>query len=115
VAACPAPWIPGSDKMVRGFLAAGAGRWCWRTLPRPLAPDGRAGKGWTPRPTAIDCGEYRNAGIGALSPASGVDLALIDDPVPEKADSAARRSRAWEWFYDDLRSRLRPGAATMVM
>jgi hypothetical protein len=44
-----------------------------------------------------------------------VDLALIDDPVLEKADRAARRSRAWEWFYDDLRSLLRPGAATVVM
>jgi hypothetical protein len=56
------------------------------------------------------------AGIGGITGLSA-DLALIDDPVKsrEEADSEARRNRVWEWFQDDLRTRLRPGAAIVVV
>jgi predicted phage terminase large subunit-like protein len=67
--------------------------------------------------TTTNGGEYRAAGIGGVITGLRADLALIDDPVKsrEEADSAARRARVWEWFQDDLRTRLRPGAAVVVV
>jgi predicted phage terminase large subunit-like protein len=66
--------------------------------------------------TTSNGGEYRAAGIGVIT-GLRADLALIDDPVKsrEEADSEARRNRVWEWFQDDLRTRLRPGAAIVVV
>ena len=60
--------------------------------------------------TTTTGGEYRAAGIGGVITGLRADLALIDDPVKsrEEADSDARRNRIWEWFQDDLRTRLRP-------
>ena len=67
--------------------------------------------------TTTNGGEYRAAGIGGVITGLRADLALIDDPVKsrEEADSAARRNRVWDWFQDDLRTRLRPGAAIVVV
>ncbi len=67
--------------------------------------------------TTSNGGEYRAAGIGGVITGLRADLALVDDPVKsrEEADSAARRNRVWEWFQDDLRTRLRPGAAIVVV
>ncbi|MBR0648730.1 phage terminase large subunit [Roseomonas terrae] len=67
--------------------------------------------------TTSNGGEYRAAGIGGVITGLRADLALIDDPVKsrEEADSEARRARVWEWFQDDLRTRLRPGAAIVVV
>ncbi len=67
--------------------------------------------------TTTNGGEYRAAGIGGVITGLRADLALIDDPVKsrEEADSEVRRNRAWEWFQDDLRTRLRPGAAIVVV
>ena len=67
--------------------------------------------------TTTNGGEYRAAGIGGVITGLRADLALIDDPVKsrEEADSEARRNRIWDWFQDDLRTRLRPGAAIVVV
>ncbi|MBI0535674.1 hypothetical protein D9599_08820 [Roseomonas sp. KE2513] len=67
--------------------------------------------------TTTNGGEYRAAGIGGVITGLRADLALIDDPVKsrEEADSEARRNRVWEWYQDDLRTRLRPGAAIVVV
>ncbi|MBI0539774.1 hypothetical protein D9599_30225, partial [Roseomonas sp. KE2513] len=67
--------------------------------------------------TTTNGGEYRAAGIGGVITGLRADLALIDDPVKsrEEADSEARRERVWAWFGDDLRTRLRPGAAIVVV
>ncbi len=67
--------------------------------------------------TTNNGGEYRAAGIGGVITGLRADLALIDDPVKsrEEADSDARRNRIWDWFQDDLCTRLRPGAAIVVV
>ena len=67
--------------------------------------------------TTSNGGEYRAAGIGGVITGLRADLALVDDPVKsrEEADSEARRNRVWEWFQDDLRTRLRPGAAIVIV
>jgi predicted phage terminase large subunit-like protein len=67
--------------------------------------------------TTTNGGEYRAAGIGGVITGLRADLALIDDPVKsrEEADSEVRRNRVWEWFQDDLRTRLKPGASIVVV
>ena len=65
-------------------------------------------------PTAANTAQPASAGVITGLRA---DLALIDDPVKsrEEADSETRRNRVWDWFQDDLRTRLRPGAAIVVV
>lgn len=56
-------------------------------------------------------------GIGAGITGRSIDLALIDDPVKsrEEADSEAYRDRVWEWFMDDLTTRLQEQAQIVVI
>jgi len=62
-------------------------------------------------------GQYRAAGVGGVITGLRADLAIIDDPVKsrEAADSEVRRNRVWEWFQDDLTTRLKPGASVVLV
>lgn len=48
------------------------------------------------------------AGRGGAFNGRGADLAIIDDPIKgrEEAESRAIRKRVWDWFQDDIRTRL---------
>lgn len=67
--------------------------------------------------TTTNGGQYRAAGVGGVITGLRADLAVIDDPVRsrEDADSETRRNRVWEWFNDDLATRLRPGAGVVLV
>lgn len=67
--------------------------------------------------TTTTGGQYRAAGVGGVITGLRADLAVIDDPVRsrEDADSEIRRNRVWEWFNDDLSTRLRPGAGVVLV
>jgi predicted phage terminase large subunit-like protein len=67
--------------------------------------------------TTTNGGQYRAAGVGGIITGLRADLAVIDDPVKsrEEADSEGRRNRVWEWYQDDLRTRLKPGAAVVLV
>lgn len=67
--------------------------------------------------TTTHDGQYRAAGVGGAITGFRADLALIDDPVKsrEEADSETRRNRVWEWFNDDLTTRLKPGSAVVLI
>lgn len=67
--------------------------------------------------TTTSGGQYRAAGVGGVITGLRADLAIIDDPVKsrEEADSELRRERVWEWFQDDLTTRLKPGAAVVLI
>lgn len=67
--------------------------------------------------TTTNGGQYRAAGVGGVITGLRADLAVIDDPIRsrEDADSETRRNRVWEWFQDDLTTRLRPGAAIVLV
>jgi predicted phage terminase large subunit-like protein len=67
--------------------------------------------------TTTNGGQYRAAGVGGVITGLRADLAVIDDPIRsrEDADSETRRNRVWEWYQDDLTTRLRPGAGIVLV
>jgi len=64
-----------------------------------------------------DEGGLRAVGVGSGITGQGADIVLIDDPVKsrEEADSPAYRERCWEWYTEDLYTRLEPGAAVVLI
>lgn len=60
---------------------------------------------------------YRCVGVGAGVTGTGGDLIVIDDPVKgrEEANSVAYRERCWEWYTNDLYTRLEPGGAIILI
>jgi hypothetical protein len=62
-------------------------------------------------------GEYFAAGVGGAIAGRRADLSVIDDPVKsrEDADSDRSREKAWEWYTNDLLTRLKPGARQIVV
>lgn len=78
-----------------------------------LADDSQAAGRWD----TDKGGEYFAAGVGGSITGRRADLAIIDDPVKsrEDADSERMRERAWEWYVNDLLTRLKPGARQIVV
>lgn len=62
-------------------------------------------------------GEYYAAGVGGSVTGRRADLAVIDDPVRsrEDADSKKIRDAQWDWYKFDLMTRLKPGAAVVLI
>jgi len=77
-----------------------------------LAKDRKAVEEWE---TAIG-GGFRAVGVGGGIAGFGGDLIMIDDPVKnrEEAESETYRDKCWEWFNDDLYTRLEPGGAIVL-
>lgn len=67
--------------------------------------------------TTTNGGQYRAAGAGGVITGLRADLAVIDDPIKgrEEADSEGRRQKVWDWYQDDLQTRLKPGAAVILV
>jgi predicted phage terminase large subunit-like protein len=78
-----------------------------------LADDSQAAGRWD----TSEGGEYYAAGVGGSITGRRADLAIIDDPVKsrEDADSERQREKAWEWYTNDLLTRLKPGARQIVV
>lgn len=78
-----------------------------------LAPDRTAVEDWE----TADGGGFRAVGVGAGITGQGGQLIIIDDPVKsrEEAQSDAYRERVWDWYTDDLYTRLEPGGAIIVI
>jgi predicted phage terminase large subunit-like protein len=77
-----------------------------------LSTDRKAVEEWE---TAIG-GGFRAVGVGGGITGFGGDLIMIDDPVKsrEEAESEAYREKCWDWFNDDLYTRLEPGGAIVL-
>lgn len=77
-----------------------------------LASDRKAVEEWE---TAIG-GGFRAVGVGAGITGFGGNLIMIDDPVKsrEEAESEAYRDKVWDWFNDDLYTRLEPDASMIL-
>jgi predicted phage terminase large subunit-like protein len=62
-------------------------------------------------------GGCRAVGVGGGITGQGGDLVIIDDPVKsrEEADSPTYRDRVWNWYTDDLYTRLEPNAAIILI
>jgi predicted phage terminase large subunit-like protein len=56
-------------------------------------------------------------GIGGGVTGRGADLLTLDDPVKSRAEaeSLTYRERTWEWYTDDLYTRLHPGARVLLV
>jgi predicted phage terminase large subunit-like protein len=56
-------------------------------------------------------------GIGGGVTGRGADLLVIDDPVKSRADaeSLTYRERAWNWYTDDVYTRLHPGGRVVLI
>ncbi len=62
-------------------------------------------------------GGYRAVGVGVGITGRGGNLILMDDPVKSRAeaDSLAYRERVWDWYTNDLYTRLEPDAALLLI
>lgn len=62
-------------------------------------------------------GGVRAVGVGAGVTGIGGDLIFIDDPVKsrEEVESTTYRDRVWDWYTNDLYTRLEPNGAIVVI
>jgi predicted phage terminase large subunit-like protein len=66
----------------------------------------------------LDGGGLRAVGVGAGVTGMGGDLIVIDDPVKNRAEanSLTYREKVWNWYTDDLYTRLEPhGQMVLIM
>lgn len=83
------------------------------TLGVSVAADNQAAGRW-----ALTSGaEYYAAGVGTGIAGFRAKLGLIDDPIRSRqdADSELIRDRIWDWYINDFRTRLVPGAAEILI
>lgn len=61
-------------------------------------------------------GSLVGRGVGTPPTGYGFDLILIDDPIKkrEEAESEVYREKIWDWYTDDLYTRLEPGGAVIL-
>ena len=78
-----------------------------------MASDRKAAEEWE----TAQGGGVRAVGVGAGVTGFGGGLIVIDDPVKSRAEaeSSAFRVRVWDWFNDDVYTRLEPGAAIVLI
>lgn len=78
-----------------------------------LASDRKASDEWE---TTEEGGMYAT-GVGSGVTGRGADWLFIDDPVKSRAEaeSPAYRERVWNWFKDDLQTRLNSDRAPIVL
>lgn len=62
-------------------------------------------------------GGIKAIGVDAGITGYGADLVIIDDPVKSRkqANSETYRERCWDWFNDDIYTRLEPSCAIIVI
>lgn len=77
------------------------------------APDDQAAGRWS----LTNGAEYYAAGVGTGIAGFRAKLGLIDDPIRSRqdADSELIRDRIWDWYINDFRTRLVPGAAQILI
>jgi len=65
----------------------------------------------------VNGGWYRAVGVGGGVTGMGADLIIVDDPVKnrEEAQSSTYREKVWDWYTDDLYTRLEPGGAMILV
>lgn len=78
-----------------------------------LADDAKAADEWE----VETGGEYTATSVGGAVTGRRGDLILVDDPVKgrKEADSIVVRDATWDWWLSDLRTRLKPGGAIVLI
>lgn len=61
-------------------------------------------------------GSYMSAGVGSGITGNPVDIILVDDPIKSRkeADSKQFRDNTWDWWLDDVGSRIRERTQIMI-
>lgn len=61
-------------------------------------------------------GSYMSAGVGSGITGNPVDVILVDDPIKSRkeADSKQFRDNTWDWWLDDVGSRIRESTQVMI-
>jgi len=79
----------------------------------PLSEERTAANDWE----TSQGGGMRAVGVGAGITGTGGQLIIIDDPIKgrEEANSEAYRRRVWDWYTDDLYTRLEPGGSVILI
>lgn len=62
-------------------------------------------------------GSFRAAGVGGGVTGLGANLLIIDDPIRsrEDANSENYREKTWNWYRNDMYTRLEPGGAIIII
>lgn len=78
-----------------------------------LAQDKVAADDWQ----TVEGGGLRAVGVGGGLTGHGADLIVIDDPVKsrEEAESEIYREKVWQWYTNDLYTRLEPGGQIILV
>lgn len=78
-----------------------------------LAEDSQAAGRWALQ----SGGEYYAAGVGTGIAGFRAKYGIIDDPIRSRqdADSELIRDRIWDWYINDFRTRLVPGARELLI
>jgi predicted phage terminase large subunit-like protein len=78
-----------------------------------LSPERRAAEEWE----TTEGGGVRAVGVGAGVTGFGASLIMIDDPIKSRAqaESPTFRENTWDWFNDDVYTRLEPGGAIVLI
>ena len=79
----------------------------------PLAKDRQAVQDWETQ----EGGGLRAVGVGSGITGQGGDLVIIDDPVKsrEEAQSEVHREKVWDWYTDDIYTRLEQDSAVILI
>lgn len=78
-----------------------------------VAPDNQAAGRWA----LTNGAEYYAAGVGTGIAGFRAGIGMIDDPIRSRqdADSELIRDRIWDWYINDFRTRLVPGAPEILI
>lgn len=78
-----------------------------------VAPDKSAADEWATPSGGI----YMARGVGSPPTGTGFKRIIIDDPIRrrEDAESEVYRDKAWDWYAEDIYSRLEPGGAVILV
>jgi len=79
----------------------------------PLSKERKAADEWE----TLEGGGLCAVGVGAGVTGFGASLIVIDDPVKNRseAESKAHRENTWDWFNDDIYTRLEPNASIVLI
>jgi predicted phage terminase large subunit-like protein len=84
-----------------------------RLVRTKLAADANTAGEWE----TLQGGGLRAVGMGGGVTGHGANLIIIDDPVKsrEEAESETYRNKVWDWFTDDIYTRLEPGGVVIII
>ena len=78
-----------------------------------FAPDRNAANEWE----LTSGGRFKAIGIGGGVTGNPAELAIIDDPIKgrEEAESETYRSKTWEWYVDELSTRIQQDGQKLLV